>query len=121
MKILRKMEIKITSIILLIAFVFFGQVSPEKKECCPTNTYKNDKLMEKAEIYLKELKKKNKDGFQNAIHEIDSLKNRKLLNKKVVKKEFKIIRDTLRVYDTLYIIEKRNFWGKTKIDTINFK
>lgn len=115
---------------ILVAIIFVGGLFvPTKSEsitnqdCCPYNPYTNDTLMHKAEAYLQSLKEENKNNYYATCNDNDSLHyvvKRKDLKIKSLKKELTIKPKEIIItkVDTIVVKEKRNFWGKTKIDTI---
>ena len=115
------METKFISIVLIfiLGFSIVPLKENSKKECCHKNVFKDDVLIKKKKKYLKDLKEKNKTDFINSEKQVDSLgsviifKNNKINKLSKQPKEIIVIKT-----DTVFIKEKKNFWGKITTDTL---
>jgi hypothetical protein len=131
------METKIGSLLMCFLFLIWGFIKNESEKITHTKSNKlkycqNDSLCYYAEIYLDSLKKSNKKEFIKTIKDKDSL------GVEVFKTQFKLKNTTEKLHktenllykkpkeivveriikDTVFIKEKKNFWGTTKFDTI---
>jgi hypothetical protein len=109
-------------VVLLIPIIGFDKPKITDEKCYDCDTL----LWQKAEIYLDSLKNCNEKHIKQTYKKVDSLeveifvKDKKIVSlKKEVSKKPKeiIIKDT--VFLDRNIETKKNFWGKTKTDTIN--
>lgn len=131
------METKTASLLMCFLFLVWGFIKNESEKITQTKSNKikycqNDSLCYHAEIYLDSLKKSNKKKFIKTIKDKDSLRV------EVVEMQFELKNTTEKLHkteillnnkpkeiivekivkDTVFIKEKKNFWGTTKIDTI---
>jgi len=127
------MGTKIVSLLMCFLFLIFGVIKNEPEKITKTETKKidycqNDSLCYYADIYLDSLKKTNKEEF------IETIKDKNSLYVEVVDAKFHLKNTTEKlnntkklllekpkeiiIKDTIFIKEKKNFWGSIKTDTI---
>jgi hypothetical protein len=105
-----------------LAFLIIPILNFDTPKIIDTKCYDCDTILwKKAEIYLDSLKICNEKEIKNTYKKVDSLeveifvKDKKIISLKneVLKKPKEII-----IRDTIVVETKRNFWGKTKTDTL---
>jgi len=70
----------------------------------------------KSATVLAKATKKEKQLVKNVVATITQMKS-EIIGLKSEISQFKV--DTIYIHDTIQIKEKKNFWGKTKVDTTN--
>lgn len=127
------METKIGSLLMCFLFLIWGFIKNESEKIKQPESKKidycqNDSICYYADIYLDSLKKTNKEEFIKTIKDKDSLFIEVVDVKFDLKNTTEKLNETkelleekpkeIIIKDTIFIKEKKNFWGSIKTDTI---
>lgn len=96
------------------------QQSPEQKKDIEFDKLINSATLNQVNFVKVHKKAKAKEAklVAQAINKIVTLKE-EVKDLKSEISEMKVRIDTIYIHDTIQIKEKKNFWGKTKVDTTN--
>jgi len=100
--------------ILLIPFILIScqqelKVQPEAMPAVDSILTKSIKTSDSSVVALKIADKKTEQVVKEVVKKVDNMRN----EIKTLKETIKITKSTV-VRDTVFITEKKNFWGKTK-------